>query len=75
MKQFISQDECDKLKSVVHRLIDEWQPDEDFSWMLTQEMVNGKSQDQFLIESADKISIFVEKDAIDPQTGKIKVRN
>jgi hypothetical protein len=69
VKQLLSVEECEKLKSVVHRLIDEWEPETDYSWLLPNGTKNGRSRSKHLIDSSDKISFFIEKDAIDPDTG------
>lgn len=69
MKQLLSQEECEKLKSVVHQSIDQWEPDTDYSWMLSNEGKDGKSYDQLLMDSSDQVSFFIEKAAVDQETG------
>lgn len=69
MKQLLSLEECERLKSVVHRLIDEWEPETDYSWIFSNDAKKGRSKDQYLIDSGDKISFFIEKGAVDPDTG------
>jgi hypothetical protein len=72
VKQLISPEECQKLKSIVHQLIDEWEPETDYSWIFPNGAKNGRSNDQYLIDSTDKVSFFIEKEAVDPNTGIVE---
>ncbi len=69
MKQLLSLEECEKLKSAAHRLIDEWQPETDYSWIFPNVIKSGKSPNQHLIDSTDQISFFIDKGAVDRDTG------
>ncbi len=57
------------MKSIVHRLIDEWEPETDYSWILPNRAKKGRSVPQQMIDSSNKISFFIEKGAVDPETG------
>jgi hypothetical protein len=50
-------------------MIDEWEPEEDYSWMLSPDTIKGRSKEQQLVDSGDTISFFIEEDAVDPNTG------
>lgn len=69
IKQLLSIEECEKLKSVANRLIDEWEPETDYSWVIQNSAKDEKASAEFLMDSADKVSFFIEKDAVDPETG------
>jgi hypothetical protein len=69
VKQLLSLKECEKLKSVAHQLIDEWQPETDYSWIFPNVVKDGKSAHQFLLDSINNISFFIEKGAVDRDTG------
>lgn len=65
----LSLEEYQKLKSATRQLIDEWQPDTDYSWIFPNVVKNGKSSEQLLLDSINNISFFLEKDAVDHETG------
>jgi hypothetical protein len=65
----LSLEECEKLKSAARQLIDEWQPETDYSWIFPNVTKNGKSSEQLLLDSINNISFFVEKEAVDRDTG------
>ena len=69
MKQLLSREECEKLKSTVHQMIDQWQPETDYSWMLSDTGKDGKSSSQLLMDSSNQVEFFIEKEAIDRDTG------
>ncbi|CAF2984564.1 unnamed protein product [Rotaria sp. Silwood2] len=68
VKQLLTLSECQKLKTTVDRLIDDWEPEQDYSWMFPHGQTKERSMDQELIDSGDTISFFIENDAVDPQT-------
>jgi len=71
VKQLLTPDECQKLKEAVTRLIDDWEPEQDYSWIFPSGQNKEKSKTRFMLDSAEKISFFVEEDAVDRQTGKL----
>jgi len=71
VKQLLTLDECQKLKAAANRLINDWEPEEDYSWMLPTGTNKEKSKGRFMLDSSENVSIFVEDAAIDPQTGKL----
>jgi len=74
VKQLLSVEQCENLKSVLHRMIDEWEPETDYSWMFPNGAKNGRSRAQRMMDSSDKISFSIEKGAVNPNTG-IEQRN
>ena len=70
VKQLLSREECQKLKSAARQLIEEWQPESDYSWIFPNVVKDGKSNEQLLLDSVNNISFFVEKDAVDRETGE-----
>ena len=72
IKQLLTLDECQKLKQAAIRLIDDWKPEEDYSWVFPERATKEKSTGRQMIDSADKVSLFVEKGAVDPETGRIQ---
>jgi hypothetical protein len=65
----LSIEECEKLKSVASQLIDEWEPEEDYSWIFPGVIKNGKCSQQLLLDSVNTITFFIEKEAVDRETG------
>ncbi len=55
-------------------MIDEWEPETDYSWMFPNGAKNGRSRAQRMMDSSDKISFSIEKGAVNPNTG-IEQRN
>ncbi|CAF1207462.1 unnamed protein product [Rotaria magnacalcarata] len=71
IKELLTIDECQQLKTAANKLIDGWQPEEDYLWIFPNGGTRERSGARQMIDSSDKISFFIEKDAVDPQTGKL----
>ena len=71
VEQLLTLDECQKLKAAAHRLIDDWEPEQDYSWIFPSGANKERSKGREMIDSSDKISFFIEEDAVDPDTGMV----
>jgi hypothetical protein len=69
VKQLLTPDQCEKLKAAAGELIDKWEPEKEYLWMLPNGETKERSSDQHLIDSSDSITFFMEDGAIDPHTG------
>lgn len=69
MKQLLTLDECQKLKLAANRLIDNWEPEEVYSWIFLNDKDQAQSRAQRMVCISDKLTFSIEDDAIDPQTG------
>jgi hypothetical protein len=59
---------CSVVENDIHVLINEIY----YSWIFPNGAKNGRSKEQYLIDSADKVSFFIEKEAVDPNTGIVE---
>ncbi|CAF0846225.1 unnamed protein product [Rotaria sordida] len=71
VKNFITLDDCQKLKGAGDRIIDAWEPERDNPWLFSNVENKIHSSHQYLIDSSDKASCFPEDDAVNPETGKL----
>jgi hypothetical protein len=69
VKQLLTLDECQKLKVAVDRLIDDWEPEEVYSWIFLSGTDKEQARGQRMIAIRDKLSFSIEEGAIDPHTG------
>jgi hypothetical protein len=67
----ITLDDCGKLKESVKQLINKWDPEKDSSCIFSTVDNSEQSKSQYFLDSADKISFFMEEDVVDPNTSKI----
>ncbi|CAF3684280.1 unnamed protein product [Rotaria socialis] len=71
VEQLITRDDCEKLKESVKQLIDKWDPENDSSCVFSTTGNREQSTSRYFLDSADKISFFMEAGAIDPNTKKM----
>lgn len=71
-KQLISLEECNQLKETIHQLIDKWDPEVESSCIFSTVGNREQSKSEYFLESADQISFFMEEDALDPNTSRLK---
>ncbi len=72
----ITLDDCNKLKESIQQLINKWDPEYDCSCVFsTNDSKREQSKSRYFLESGDKISFFIEEDAIDPNTSEIYLYN
>ncbi len=69
VKQLLTLDECQKLKVAADELIDNWEPDEVYSWIFLNDTDKAKARAQRMLAMSDKLSFTIEGEAIDPHTG------
>ncbi|CAF4496872.1 unnamed protein product, partial [Rotaria sp. Silwood2] len=62
-------DECQKLKIAVDRLIDNWEPEQVYSWIFLSDKDKEQAKAQRMVTISDKLSFSIEEDTIDPHTG------
>ncbi|UJR17595.1 hypothetical protein I4U23_004491 [Adineta vaga] len=71
IENFINLEECEKLKTAIREIIDDWEPDADYSWLHSDNETKQRIQQRRMIDSGDIISFAIEDDAVDPNTGKL----
>jgi ectoine hydroxylase-related dioxygenase (phytanoyl-CoA dioxygenase family) len=70
LKDFITLDECEKLREAIYRIVDAWEPERDSPWLFSNVENKIHLNHQYLVDSSDKVCCFTEDDAINPETGK-----
>ncbi|CAF1232277.1 unnamed protein product [Adineta ricciae] len=71
IKRFLTPEECEELKTIAHEMINDWEPDADYSWLYGDNETKQRILQQRMIDSGDTISYSIESDAVDPNTGKL----
>ena len=69
VKQFLTEDQCERWKNAATRVIDRWEPEEDYSWLFSSTEEARDSREKQLLGSAENLTFFIEADAVDPLTG------
>ncbi|CAF0926822.1 unnamed protein product [Adineta ricciae] len=71
VKQLVTRDDCAKLKESVENLIDAWDPQSDTLCTFGTGENREQSRSRYFLESGDRISFFLEENAVDPETNKL----
>ncbi|CAF0837011.1 unnamed protein product [Adineta ricciae] len=71
VKQLVTHDDCAKLKKSVEKLIDAWDPQNDTLCTFGTGDDREQSRNRYFLESGDRISFFLEENAVDRKTNKL----